>query len=112
MLVKELKEKLKSYGLSTAGVKQELEARLENYENELNAKDPSRLAAAVSNTTSGGGESGGDEQDENETTELNNSTDESKHLENGNKNLLHIFLNSRYLNALDRKSFIQLPNIY
>ena len=31
MLVKELKEKLKSYGLSTVGLKQELEARLETY---------------------------------------------------------------------------------
>ena len=86
MLVKELKEKLKSYGLSTAGVKQELEARLESYENELNAKDPSRLAAAASNTTSGN-----DEEDENETTELNNSTDESKHLENGKQKIYCIF---------------------
>lgn len=43
MLVKDLKEKLKSYGLSTEGLKKDLEARLENHENELNLNDPTRI---------------------------------------------------------------------
>lgn len=51
MLVKELKEKLKSYGLSTVGLKQELEARLESYENELNSKDPNRVLTATATMT-------------------------------------------------------------
>jgi hypothetical protein len=81
MLVKELKEKLKSYGLSTVGLKQELEARLETYENELNSKDPNRRAAAVAAAaaaaaadTSGGAPT--EETDEIETTETNSTSGE------------------------------------
>ena len=77
MLVKELKEKLKSYGLSTVGLKQELEARLETYENELNSKDPNRRAAAVAAAAAAAADNGGqattEETDEIETTEHNTS---------------------------------------
>ncbi len=85
MLVKELKEKLKSYGLSTVGLKQELEARLETYENELNSKDPNRRAAAVAAAAAAaaadnGGQATTEETDEIETTEHNTSGEYYKHL--------------------------------
>ena len=80
MLVKELKEKLKSYGLSTVGLKQELEARLESYENELKAKDPSCILSSVTSSATTAEEEAENEAAENQAESnnlLNNSADTS-----------------------------------
>jgi RNA recognition motif-containing protein len=79
MLVKELKEKLKSYGLSTEGLKKELEARLETHEMELNSTDPNRVMTQQQPEQT-------DETTNQNEAELNDSSDVQIVITNQNKN--------------------------
>ena len=79
MLVKELKEKLKSYGLSTLGLKPELEARLEAYE-----KDPNNhVQPSMCSSSTGADQSENNESDAAETSTDNISTSDNMVTETG-----------------------------